>query len=286
MKTENLKLKIALISALLLILLAGLFSYEYFRFNDGKLHIVFCNVGQGDGIFIRTPKGLDILVDGGPDNSVLSCLSSHMPFWDRTIELMFLSHPHADHMRGLLDVLKRYEVQSFSTEKIENDTVLYRELINQVKSSKLKVQSLYAGDMFTTKDGVTFRILHPTENFLKASAPTGLINESSELASLIIHVSYKDTDIILTGDSEILGLKEALRLAQGKLTIEVLQVPHHGSRFGLDSEIVQKLNPKLAVISVGKNNYGHPSKEVIEILEDSDIKILRTDLNGEIYLKF
>ena len=289
MKTENLKLKIFLISSLLIFILVGLSIYEYFRFNDGKLHVVFCNVGQGDGIFIRTPKGIDMLVDGGPDDSVLSCLSSHMPFWDRTIELVFMTHPHADHMRGLMDVFKRYKVLNFSTEKIENDTDLYRELINQVKSEKLKVKSLYVGDKFKTKDGVTFRILHPTESFLKTAAPSGLINEASELASLIILISYEETDIILTGDSEISGLKEALLRQltdQGKQSVEVLQVPHHGSRFGLDAEIVQKLNPKLAVISVGKNNYGHPSKEVLEILEDSDIKILRTDLNGEIYLKF
>ena len=276
--------KLVVASFALILLLAGFFLYEYFRFNDGKFHVVFCDVGQGDGIFIRTPKGLDIVIDGGPDDSIISCLSNNMPFWDRKIELMFLTHPHADHMRGLLDVLRRYKVLSFGTEKIENDTDLYRELINAVKNEGLEVRNLYDGDKFTTKDGVTFNVLYPTDYFLKASTPTGLINESSELASLIIHVSYKETDIILTGDSETAGLKQAV---SGTMpSIEALQIPHHGSRFGLDSEIIQKINPRLAVISVGKNNYGHPSKEVLDILKSSNTKVLRTDIDGEVHLKF
>lgn len=274
--------KLVVASFALILLFSAFFLYEYFRFNDGKLHVVFCNVGQGDGIFIRTPKGLDIVVDGGPDDSIISCLSNNMPFWDRKIELMFLTHPHADHMRGLLDVLRRYKVLSFGTEKIENDTDLYRELINAVKNEGLEVRNLYAGDKFTTKDGVNFNVLYPTDYFLKASTPTGLINEGSELASLIIHVSYKENDIILTGDSEISGLKEAISV--GLPSIEVLQIPHHGSRFGIDKEIIQRLKPDIAIISVGKNNYGHPSREVLDILKST--KVLRTDIDGEVHLKF
>ena len=268
--------KILLIGSALVLLLSLVFVYEFIRFNDGKLHVVFCNVGQGDGIFIRTPKGLDVLVDGGPNDSVLSCLSSHMPFWDRTIELVFLTHPHADHMRGLVSVFKRYKVLSFATENLSNDTVLYKEIL---KASGRKNQNLTAGDKFKTRDGVMFKILGPSEEFIERTSPTGKIGESREFASLITLLSFGSFDVLLTGDSQSAGLREALA---DNFSIEIFQIPHHGSRFGLDQDIIKRLNPKLSVISVGKNNYGHPSKEVLGLLKNQGVKVLRTDQHGNV----
>lgn len=231
--------KILLIGSALVLLLSLVFIYEFIRFNDGKLHVVFCNVGQGDGIFIRTPKGLDVLVDGGPNDSVLSCLSSHMPFWDRTIELAILTHPHADHMRGFVSVFKRYKVLSFATENLSNDTVLYREVMKEVSSkgrsaSGRKNQNLTAGDKFKTRDGVMFKILGPSEEFIERTSPTGKIGESREFGSLITLVSFGSFDVLLTGDSQIESLKEALA---DNFSIEIFQIPHHGSRFGLNKSI-------------------------------------------------
>src|SRR5437867_4244168 len=97
--------KVLYVTTVAVIFLIVFAFYDYSRFSDGKLHITFCNVGQGDGIFIRTPSGKNILIDGGPDKSILSCLAEHMPFWDRTIHLMFLSHPHDDHFAGLYYVI-------------------------------------------------------------------------------------------------------------------------------------------------------------------------------------
>ncbi|MBI1982391.1 MAG: MBL fold metallo-hydrolase [Candidatus Levybacteria bacterium] len=275
--------KIAFIISLALFSLGGIFFYQQARLNDGKLHVVFCNVGQGDAIFIRTPKGLDILVDGGPElSSVLSCLSNHMPFWDRTIEVVALTHPHADHLVGLISVLKRYKVGSFITEKLENKTQSFRELMKIVEDKKISVRYGFAGDRLITKDGVVFQVLSPSEEFLQRTSPSGVIGESGEFASLILLVSYGEFDILLTGDSQITGLEEALGV-QPLSQLEVFQVAHHGSKTGLSEEVLSEVRPRLAVISVGKNNkYGHPHKEVIEILRDKDIKILRTDLDGEV----
>ena len=104
----------------------GVFSfYQWFKFFDGKLHIVFCDVGQGDAIYIRTPKAFDILVDGGPDDSILSCLSNHMPFWDRKIDLVILTHPHADHLNGLIPLLQNSQGRSFATESLTNYTLVF-----------------------------------------------------------------------------------------------------------------------------------------------------------------
>src|SRR4051812_44999369 len=91
-----------------LVLVIVLAVFEAGKFNDGKLHVIFCNVGQGDAIFIRTPNGKNMLIDGGPDRSVLNCLAKHMPFWERRIDLMLLTHPHADHFMGMYYVLDRY----------------------------------------------------------------------------------------------------------------------------------------------------------------------------------
>ncbi len=277
--------KIIFTGVISLFLLGLIFFYQNALFFDGKLHVVFCDVGQGDGIFIRTPKGTDIIIDGGPDDSVLSCLSNHMPFWDRTIELMFLTHPHQDHLVGLISVLERYSVLVFNTEKLTNSTVSFKQLLKEVEKEKLSLGFLYAHDRFTTKDGVTISVLGPSEEFLNATSPRGLISESGEFASLILLISYKGFDVVLTGDSQAKGISEALAPHQTVrgYSIEVLQVPHHGSKTGLTPEIINSIDPRLAVISVGKKNrYGHPRKEILEMLKGGGIKILRTDQNGEI----
>jgi competence protein ComEC len=279
------------IGLILFVLLSGIFVFQYGRFYDGKLHVVFCNVGQGDAIFIRTPRGIDILVDGGPaaslrgepDDKVIACLSSHMPFWDRDLELVILTHPHADHLNGLISVLGHYKVDLFATEMIKNNTGGFSRLMDEIKNQNITIQHVYAGDRFKFKDGVILNIVGPSKEFIKKTSPGGVIGERKEFASVVSFIEYKGFVGLLTGDSQSEELKESLRLvslAQGKISI--LQVPHHGSKTGLSSEILDFIKPELAVISVGKNNYGHPSEEEIKILRDRNIRILRTDLNGEI----
>jgi len=273
--------KIVVIGFILLVSLGGIAAYQYAKFHDGKLHVVFCNVGQGDAIFIRTPKGMDILVDGGPDDSVLSCLSSNMPFWDRDLELVILTHPHADHLNGLISLLEHYKVDSFATENIKNNTGGFSRLMEKIKDENIKIRYVYAGDRFVFKDGVILKIAGPSKEFIKKTSPGGVIGERREFASVLSFIKYKGFEVLLTGDSQASGLNEGIM--DGRIgDIEVLQVPHHGSKTGLTSEILDSIKPELAVISVGKNNYGHPSEEEIKILRDRDIRILRTDLNGEI----
>lgn len=274
------KLKIVFILISLIFLLTGLFLYQYFKFNDGKLHIVFCNVGQGDGIFIRSPKGLDIMVDSGPDDSILNCLSNYMPFWDRSIEIAFLTHPHADHMMGFISIFKRYKVLNFATEELSNDTILYREVGKEIQKSKIKSQNLITGDRFKISDGLSIKVVGPTKEFLEKTSPGGKIGESKEFGSLELLISLGSFNALLTGDSQIEGLREALADSFGP--IEVFQVPHHGSKYGTDLEILDILKPKLAVISVGKNKYGHPSSIVLKILDELKIPFLRTDKHGDI----
>lgn len=262
-----------------LFLLGGLFLYQVVSFSDDKLHLVFCDVGQGDAIFIRTPKGVDILIDGGPNDSVLSCLSRHMPFWDRSIEVILLTHPHADHLNGLLSVLEQYTVDTFITEKLSNDTEGFRSLEALLAQKHIPVRLAYAPDVIRISDGVRLQIVGPTKAFLQNSSPNGTIAESNEFASLLTVVSFEEFDAFLTGDSQVGELLEA----SINLPIDVLQVPHHGSKTGLTNDVLIALMPKLAVISVGKKNrYSHPHPLVVTLLDKNNIPTLRTDRTGEI----
>ena len=268
-------MKKVLIGFILLVSLGAIVAYQYTGFYDGKLHVVFCDVGQGDAIFIRTPNGLDILVDGGPDDKVLSCLSSHMPFWDRDSELVILTHPHADHLNGLISVVKHYKVLSFATENLKNNTAVFNALMHELKDQSIQIRYVYAGDRFKFKDGVSFDIVGPSREFLQKTSPNGVIGERNEFANVESLVKFKNFSALLTGDSQASELNEG--------DIDVLQVPHHGSSTGLNAKVLDSIKPKLAVISVGKKNkYGHPAPTTLEILRKKDIKILRTDQQGNI----
>lgn len=267
--------KYLLIVAVLFFLLGGILVYQNITFNDKKLHVVFCDVGQGDAIFVRTPQGSDILIDGGPDNSILNCLGEHMPFWDRTIEIMILTHPHADHLTGLIDVAKRYRVLSFGTEKIINPTSAYKELIKNLKNAQQKF--LYQNDKFIIKDGTIFKTLWPTEGWIERNRGE---NADVNGSSVIEFLTYENFKVLFTGDAQA-GVLERIGTLIGGL--DLLKVPHHGSKTGLTAGILDILNPKLAAISVGKNNkYGHPAPFTLEILRNKDIKALRTDQTGDI----
>lgn len=273
--------KYVVIAMFVILGLIVIMLWQQIRFNDGRLHVVFCDVGQGDAIFIRTPGGIDILFDGGPDRKVLDCVSRHMPFWDRTIELMILSHPHQDHFAGLIEVVRTYKVLSFVTEKLLNDTVAFATLTKLLEEKKLSVSYLSSGNTIKTADGLTLEVLAPSKSFLETTSPTGFISESKEFGSLVLLLSYGSFRALLTSDSNLTGLVEEERLVLPAAS--VLAVPHHGSAMRLTKDIVETISPKLAVISVGKNNrFGHPTDEVLKILRDKDIRILRTDQDGEI----
>lgn len=269
------------ITVFLILILCGIAAIQSFLLFDSKLHIVFCDVGQGDGIFIRTPKGLDILIDGGPDDSILSCISSHMPFWDHTIDLVVLTHPHNDHFVGLTYVFDRYNVASFVTENITNDTDSFKAFLAKVEGEGIKTQHVFGGNRVKTADGVLLEILGPSKAFLQASSPDGEIDEGHGFGNVITHVSYGVFDALFTGDSQIEGLTESLKNV--KSSIEIFQVPHHGSKSGFDTYILERVRPSVAVISVGaKNKYGHPTRVILDLLQKEKIPIFRTDEKGDI----
>ncbi|MDP3941540.1 MAG: MBL fold metallo-hydrolase [bacterium] len=273
--------RVLFVSLLLFLSFIWFVVVQFIVFSDKRLHIVFCDVGQGDAILINTPSGIVSLVDGGPDETVESCLSKHLPFWQRTIRLMLLSHPHADHYIGMLGILDRYRVLQFATEKLNNDTILFRSLLDRLKAKDLLPRYLYAGDLFRFRDGVVIEVLGPTKEYLSQTSPGGKIGEKTEFASLVLLVTYHDFSVLLTGDSQASGIEEAMKRINLP-SISVLQVPHHGSRTGLNEGVLKRLKPKLAVISVGKNNYGHPSPQILDLLIKNRISQKQTIKDGDI----
>ena len=275
-----------MIAAALLFLLGCILIYQNITYNDKKLHVVICDVGQGDAIFIRTPNGSDILIDGGPDDSVLTCLGKHMPFWDRDLELVILTHPHSDHFIGLFSVLKSYKVKSFATEDLGNKTLGAGLLTDLIKRKAISARFVLAGDRFRLNDRVLLEIVGPTQEFIDQTSPGGTIGESGEFASVLTLVRYGKFSALLTGDSQASELSGILPLhftqGQDDKPLDILQVPHHGSRFGLTAKILDILNPEIAIISVGKNSYGHPTPFILDLLKSANIKTFRTDQNGEV----
>lgn len=244
-------------------------------FGLGRVRIIACDVGQGDGILIITPNGRDVVIDGGPGSAVADCLSNYMPFWDRTIELMVLTHPQQDHMEGQMAVFANYKVENMVTTGVKNDTELYREWQKALVSEGSKVYKPVGGDTINV-DGVNFEVLWPAGSRydIWEAEPPSDVNESS----VILKLNYAGKCAYLTGDIP----KEILELVVNG-QCEVLKVAHHGSKTGTNQKVMDAVKPALAIIHVGKNNrFGHPNKEVLDLLGGIGARILRTDQMGDI----
>lgn len=238
-------------------------------FSDKNLHLIFCDVGQGDGILIRTPKGHDIVVDGGPsDFSMTECLSRHLPFWDREIDVVFLTHPDSDHLTGLVEVLKSYSVKQFGTAQAPKDTNIYKELIEVLEEQKIEVEYLTKGDKLVTTDGLTMSIEWPTGAFISAGS-----TDTNEY-SLVHFLKFGKTTALLTGDVTSVYLNSIMPIIG---YTDIFKSPHHGSKTGVDEFTFQHNKPKIAVISAGEDNsYGHPAEEVLEIFKQKGIPYTET----------
>ncbi|MEK7118919.1 MAG: hypothetical protein AAB457_00055 [Patescibacteria group bacterium] len=284
-----------------------LFSF-FGTIPDGKLHVVFCNVGQGDAAYIRFPDGRDMVVDGGPDDKILGCLGKHMPFWDRSIDIVAMTHPQKDHMQGLIAVLERYDVAYFIRSDVDNDTEGYKKLVSVIAKKAVPVRFVTAGERIDIGFAI-ISMIWPSEEQIahgKASVATRVDSNTSKTGntlgattvgelndySLVFNLHYGAFDVLFTGDADNHVNKHFVggQLADGQ--VEVLKVPHHGSKTGMTEEFLDWVFPRsraglehatpLAVISVGKNSYGHPAEATLDKLATRGVKIKRTDQEGDI----
>lgn len=246
-----------------------------FDFSGQKyLTVNFLAVGQGDATLIEIPGGYQVLIDGGPDSTILEKLGQEMPFWDRAIDLVILSHPEKDHLTGLLQVLKKYQINYILWSGIIKDTTEFEEWQELITEEKAKVIVGQAGDKVFLGNA-EIDILYPLEN-LAGQRPKD-VNDSSIVAKLV----FGQNSFLFTGD---ISQKIEKNLAQNfpEVDSDVLKIAHHGSKYSTVEEFIKAVLPEIAVIELGKNIYGHPTQEVLDRLRNYDIDILRTDQNGDI----
>jgi len=252
---------------------------------DKLLHIYFCDVGQGDAILIQTPQNRQILVDSGQSDQVLNCLSDALPFYDHTLDLVILTHPHADHVGGLIDVLRTYQVEKVVFWQVPYDSADFREFVDLVGEKALSVLEVTAGEILTLDQQTRAEVWYPLSReeleVLDASIDP-YDGEDVNDSSIIFRLVCGSFETLLTGDAP--EQVQGLLLEQGEVSeSDVLKVAHHGSKDGLDERFLEKLGSRLAVISVGENNrYGHPHKETLEELESAGVEVKRTDRDGTI----
>ncbi len=242
----------------------------------GFLEVNFFDVGQGDAIFIVSPQRHQILIDGGPSSIILEKLASEMPFWDRTIDLIILTHPERDHISGLIAVLKRYKVENILWTGVIRDTAEYQEWLKLIKAKRPKIFLAKTGQKIKAT-GIAVTILYPFENL------EGKVLKDSNNTSIVSKLTFGENSFLFTGDIYKNGEGLLLNQVKQSLDSEVLKVSHHGSKTSSGEEFIAEVSPEIAVISVGKDNkYGHPHREVLDTLTKYGIRVLRTDENGDI----
>jgi len=269
---------------ILFISLISLVVMFWLTLPNSKPVVVVCDVGQGDAI-LATYKNIQILFDVGPNNKkVLKCLENHVPFWDKTIEAVILSHGDSDHVGGLADLMKAYKVEIFFS-----NGYLDEDIEQKIYSQKIGQNDIVLLSLFN------FEVVWPEKNGPAGSdavlagkdgnenSVAGILTVKEGTTPKASHLGGQAWSMFLSGDME----KETeQKLVWRKILnkpVTVLKVSHHGSSTATSEELLKILKPKTAVISVGKDNrFGHPTKEVLERLKMVGAEILRTDIVGDV----
>ncbi len=253
-----------------------IFYLVWYR-TDKNLIVSFLNVGQGDAIFIKAPGGRQMLIDGGPNNSVLRELGKVMPFYDRSIDVILVTHTDQDHIGGLVEILKRFKVDLIIQTNSTSSSAVYQEFANLIIEKNIPEEIIMSPKILTLGQGVKFDILFPNHN------TTGW--ETNE-ASIVGKLRYGKNSFLFTGDSPQKIEKYLVSKYGNYLDSDVLKVGHHGSKTSSADVFVGTVSPFYSVISVASNNrYGHPHDEVLKTLAKFSENILRTFDSGQIIFK-
>ena len=243
-----------------------------------ELEVDFLDIGQGDAVLIKAPFGQNILIDGGPDNSVIKRLGENLPWWDKKIDLMILTHPHDDHATGLIEVIKRYKVKKILYTGVVHTSPNYLVWLELVRDRQIPLTIIDRPQKIILGKHCVLDILYPAKSLLGQTVNN--LNNSSIVVKLI----YEETKFLLTGDAEI-EVEQELVESNIDLTAQVLKAGHHGSDTSSSIEFLQAVKPEIVVIQVGiDNDFGHPSRRVIKRLERTGAQVLRNDLDGTVKL--
>ncbi|MCI0566165.1 MBL fold metallo-hydrolase [bacterium] len=268
---------IRLVALFALIIGNGLIWHAVIQAEKTEMTVAFLDVGQGDAIFIESPSGNQMLIDGGKGTAVLKELGNVMPFYDRSIDVVIATHPDEDHIGGFPEVFERFDIASFFEPGIAGETGAAEALVSSVQSENAQAYEVRRGDRINLGGGAYIDILFPDHD------PRGL--ETND-ASIVARLTYGDTSFLFTGDSPEKIERYLLGIDHDSLDSDVLKVGHHGSKTSSDEAFLAAVSPDYAIISAGKDNrYGHPHKEVIDALAALSIPVLGTYEEGTIIME-
>ncbi|MFA5927025.1 MAG: MBL fold metallo-hydrolase [Patescibacteria group bacterium] len=246
----------------------------------------FFDVGQGDAALI-SKKDFQILIDGGPDDSIMADLGAAMPLSDRKIEVIVLTHPHADHLIGLNKVFDRFDVGAVYSPGVLHTSDAYLEFLRKVRDKKIELFVPAVFDEIVPFENGQLQFLWPGDKFKEQSAEN--LNNASE----ITRFCYFERCAIFLGDAEREEQDEMLAHyddypggESSSLASDILKVSHHGSSNGADEAMYEKVLPKYSIISVGDDNkYGHPHQESLDLAQRKGSTVLRTDREGTVMFR-
>lgn len=243
--------------------------------SEQKLSVYFFDVGQGDAALIRTAAGENILVDGGPDNNILEKLGAALPLNDQKLSLVILTHPHSDHLVGLVEVLRRYRVERVIMTGVNHTAAEYLAWLNLIKEKKIPVQIIDSPRQLALSASTTLDFLWP-ETDLAGQTMDNLNN-----SSIVFKLVYASSSVLFMGDFE-----EEEKLAASSsaaLKADILKVGHHGASDATSRDFLRAVSPQEAIISAGAGNqFGHPHYRVLRQLVDLSVRVWRTDADGDI----
>ncbi len=241
--------------------------------KNKDLLVSFIDSGQADAILIQTPRNQNILIDFG-DNRGLTELNKKIPWWNKEIDLIIITHPHDDHILGVISVLKKYTVNQIMYTGVLHHSPAYLELLKEIESKKIPLIVPRKDQVINLGPRCQINILYPLESFQGREIAN--LNNSSIVSKL----TCNNNTFLFMGDAEI-EVEDELLKNNSDLKSDVLKAGHHGSITSSQNKFLEKVNPQIAVIMVGENNkFNHPSLRTIKKLEKLNIKTFRTDIDG------
>lgn len=235
-----------------------------------RLRVYFLNVGQGDATFVRYPTGENLLIDTGKDSAVFRELDKVLPWYDRSLDYVMLTHGDSDHLGAMLDILDRYKVSKILVSPVFGRIEVEQQIMEKAKSKGTTIEVIRRGDTVTfgTQTAGGIEILHPDDQCF------ALLNDENE-CSLVGLLTFGESTVLLTGD--VGEVVEPQIAAQIENPITILKVGHHGSRNSSSMEFLNKTKPQYSVISAGRDNtYGHPHPETLDRLKIASTTVFST----------